>query len=170
MSTNLQRGCQGKPGSWKGKYGSRAAWIPFVTGAGERNGYRLDIKRGKPYLWAEASSDPRALEPEASSKSGQRKSASWFADPSVKLSITPAGPGLYRLSVYLLDFDLNGRVLLAAISDETGPLDARRSTREEAAGGIYLTWTVSGAVDLEVRKIEGFNAVVSGVFVDPVGD
>ena len=45
-------------------------------------------------------------------------------------------------------------------------LDTQRATKEETAAGIYLTWKVSGAVTIHARKTEGFNAAVSGVFVD----
>ncbi len=153
-------------GGWKGKYGARAAWVSPRTGEGG-NGYRLEVNDGKPHIWAEATDDPRALLSRADTAGAPRRAAAWFHDPTVKLSIVPPDSGTYRLAVYLLDFDRNGRALEASISGETGPLDARRAGPEETAAGVYLTWTASGPVDLEVRKVEGFNSVASGVFIDP---
>ena len=48
-------------GAWKGKYGTRAAWIPSVSGMEAQAGYRLEVD-GAAFAWDSGTSDPRALE------------------------------------------------------------------------------------------------------------
>jgi hypothetical protein len=45
-------------------------------------------------------------------------------------------------------------------------LDAQNAEATATANGVYLSWTVTGSVELEVTKTAGFNAVASAVFVD----
>ncbi len=150
-------------GGWPRKYGSLAAWIPDVTPAGPQKGYSLDLGHGQSCLWAPASDDPRV--PEASS--GPRRSTCWFADQTVSFAVTPPHAKPYRLAVYVLDWDRNKRAMEVALSGDLGALDAQQATIEETDRGVYLKWTVTGPVTVEVRKTAGYNAVISGVFVDP---
>ena len=53
------------------------------------------------------------------------------------------------------------------LSDEFASLSTEQVCTEETAGGIYLSWTLSGTVNVELKKKAGYNAVLSGVFVDP---
>jgi hypothetical protein len=46
--------------------------------------------------------------------------------------------------------------------------DRQTATVSETNHGIYFCWDVTGPVTITARKKEGFNAAVSGVFVDPV--
>jgi hypothetical protein len=41
-------------------------------------------------------------------------------------------------------------------------LDTRKVPMETTAGGVFLSWTTTGNVVLEVRKTTGINAVASG--------
>ena len=70
------------------------------------------------------------------------------------------------MTVYVLDFDHNGRALEAEVLDAEGLLDRQVASRQETSGGVYLTWVVSGKVNLVLRKTAGYNATVSGVFID----
>jgi hypothetical protein len=79
----------------------------------------------------------------------------------------------YRLSVYLMDYDIRtpawARAMELSLLDTSGGvLDTRNVTTTEMARGVYLTWTITGKVKIQARKTAGINAVVSGVFVDEV--
>ena len=81
--------------------------------------------------------------------------------------VTPPHEQPYQLTVYLLDFDRNGRAIEAIVEDDFGTfVDRQKATVEETARGVYLTWTVTGAVTMTLRKLAGFNVVASGVFID----
>ena len=74
----------------------------------------------------------------------------------------------YRLSVYLLDYDRCGRTHQVALHGANGTLlDTQIAEATATAKGVYLSWTVTGSVELEVTKTTGLNAAASAVFVDP---
>ena len=150
-------------GAWPLKYGSLAAWLPKVTPVSPQKGYSLELRHGQPFLWAPTSNDPRVPEAPA----GPRRSTCWFADQTVSLAVTPPDTRPYRLALYLLDWDRNKRAMEVALTGELGALDAQQATIEETDRGVYLRWTVTGPITIEVRKTAGYNAVISGVFVDP---
>ena len=54
-----------------------------------------------------------------------------------------------------------------ALSDEFASLSTEQVSATDAAGGVYVTWTASGTVNVELKKTAGYNVVLSGVFVDP---
>jgi hypothetical protein len=159
--------------------GALGAWIPGVAGSGPHGAEpaggapRVEIVRGKPFTWAQAVEDPRVLEaPEGAGAAGStgskaRASTCWFDDSRICLSVEPPDERPYRLTAYLLDYDRNGRAMDVKVSGWLGDLDSQRVSKEECAAGTYLSWVVTGAVEISMEKIEGFNAVASGVFLDP---
>jgi hypothetical protein len=90
----------------------------------------------------------------------------WCSPELVVDNVTPPGTNPYRLASCALDYDRNGRALEVSLADDLAPLDSRRVSIAETAGGIYLRWTVTGPINVAVRKPAGFNVVLSGVFVD----
>jgi len=153
-------------GAWRGRHGSRAAWIPNTGSPDSQNGFTLSVQTGAPFTWAEATEDPRVLESTADPR-GARKSTCWHAIPQVDLAIAPPDRSPFRLTLYILDFDRDGRAVEISISDGFETLDARPVSIVEAQGGIFATWRGSGPLSVAVRKTGGFNAVVSGIFIDP---
>lgn len=150
-------------GHWKGRLGKRAAWIPHVSDDQPQNGYGLQPLEVAAITWQGNSSDPRVLEtPNAS----PRNATCWHQKDIVAFAVTPPDNKPYRLSVYLLDFDRNGRALTARVLDAEKELNSQTITQQETAGGVYLTWTVTGKVTLELKKTAGANVVASGVFID----
>jgi hypothetical protein len=152
-------------GQWKGKYGKLAVWIPNVAGdETPQNGFRLQLQEGQSFTWsASASADKRV--PQSPQKSAAAATC-WFADDHLQLNVTPPDATPYRLTLYALDYDRNGRALEVSLADDLAPLDTRRVSIAETAGGVYLTWTVTGPMNVTVRLLAGFNAVLSAVFVD----
>lgn len=153
-------------GRWPAQYGSQGAWIPMATGgAAAQNGWRLEVRSGNPFAWpVPAAADPRLL---PAPKDGAPVPTCWFANDRLELQLTPPGDKPARLTLYFLDFDRNGRAMEVALSDDLNVLDTQRVQTAETAAGAGLSWTIQGPVTVEVRKVAGFNAVLSGVFVDP---
>ncbi len=152
-------------GQWKGKFGRQAVWIPKISNARPQHGYQLQTLGGS-FTWQDPTDDPRALElpPE---KGSRRLATCWNGSNDVSFAVTPPNQKPYRLTVYLLDFDHNGRAVEAQVSDEISPANVQTVSREETNRGVYLTWTINGKVKLAFRKTAGANVAVSGVFIDP---
>ncbi|MCX6937902.1 MAG: GH36 C-terminal domain-containing protein [Verrucomicrobia bacterium] len=156
-------------GQWRGKYGSLAAWLagqPIAT----QNGYALRPKDAATYVWGKDDHTPRVPELPAGA-TGSKLAACWTAATDFDLQMTPPkAPGPWQLTVYVMDYDNirnPARALEISIRTRDGKvLDTQAATPAETGAGIYLTWVVSGPVTIHARKKEGFNAVVSGVFMD----
>ena len=156
-------------GAWPGRYGDRAYWIPGVAGhPGTGEAYRLEVVTGRTYTWArEAAGDERVLA--HSEKSDSPPAATcWFHEDALRFRITPPGDEAYRLTLYLLDHDRDGRAMEVAVAGETSVRFSRQwVSAKESEAGIFLTWTLKGPAFFEVCKRTGTNAVVSGIFIDP---
>jgi hypothetical protein len=166
-TSHFERRDTSSGGHWKGQFGRLAAWIPQVTDMKPQDGYRLETMNNALCTWENATDDRRALESPAKEASG-RVATCWHNSKVASFAITPPDRKPYRLSVYLLDFDKAGRAMEAEVRDAEAPLDRQAVSQEETARGTYLTWTVSGKVKLALKNVAGANAVVSGVFIDPV--
>jgi len=140
-----------------------AHWSP-MSGDAVQNGYRLEVLAGTPFVWAPKSEDVRLPD----QRSGGSAAECWFAAHEDRFMLAPPNRAPYTLTLFVLDFDRNGRALSVELSDETGPLDTRPASVKECGDGAYLAWRVSGPISIRVRKTAGFNAVVSAIYVESV--
>jgi hypothetical protein len=153
-------------GSWEGSYGALACWTPGVREGEDPSGFRMQIKKGRTFIWAEGvKGDPRLLEHQGD-PDRPRRAACWFDPECVEIRIDPPDDAPYRLAVYLLDYDRNGRAQKVFVSSGHRILDEREVMAEEMERGVYLSWKPAGSVVLRFRKKTGANAVISGVFAD----
>lgn len=147
-------------GNWVGKYGT--------------NGYSLAIGLQMPpsyvaltpqadmtYTWAASTTDIRALE----NPNGIGRAAStWYnASPfDFDVNFTDGNP--HQLELYALDFSGGPRAETIQVVDANsgGVLDTRILTNFTA--GVYLVWTISGHVKINVIGTQPPNGVVSGIF------
>ena len=69
------------------------------------------------------------------------------------------------MTIYVNDWDKRGRSERVDVIDPlTGAvLDSR--TLSSFSGGTYLTWQLSGNVQLRFTLLKGLNPVVSGLFI-----
>ena len=88
----------------------------------------------------------------------------------MRLRVAPPDAAPYRLTLYVLDHNRNRRAMDVVLSDDFAQLDARPIAVQETDGGVYLSWQVTGPVNIELKKTAGFNAVLSGVFVDSAAE
>jgi len=149
-------------GAYAGRFGRTAAWIPQVTGDGPQAGFALNVS-GRPFAWSQASDDPRVLR---QGGSGLTPATCWFEDAEVRLQVTPPDGAPYQLTLYVLDYDRNGRSERLSLRDRLGELDSQSVTVDEAGMGVYVSWQVTGPVSAVVAKQAGYNVTLSGVFVD----
>ena len=152
-------------GAWKGKYGTRAAWLPNVSGMEAQAGYRLEVD-GAAFVWDGATSDSRALDSPGVGVTN-RQATCWFGNEAVSCVLTPPDAQPYRVTLYVLDYDRNGRANRIELSDEASVLATCETSKQENGQGTYLSLSVTGPVRVKLTKKAGFNAALSGVFIDP---
>jgi hypothetical protein len=118
------------------------------------------------YTWNPATTDARALEEGVGSG---RIASTWYGYPSFTLAINLSDGNSHQLSLYALDWDNQGRSETITLQNATTNAVLNTQTISKFSGGIYLIWNVTGSVKITVTLISGPNAVISGVFFDPVG-
>jgi subtilisin family serine protease len=149
-------------GTWQGAYGSQG-YVLANTATSLPAGRTVTPSGHSSWTWAGSTSDPRALQRPA----GGRVAATWYAPGSFVIDVQPGDSVPHRLALYLLDWDNVGRGERVEVLDGSG---AVLDTQNVAgfAGGKYAIWEVQGAVRIRITRTAGVNAVVSGLFLDPV--
>jgi len=149
-------------GDWQGKYGEDGSWL--AGREAKLPAYaKLDLADAPQWVWKPATNEPRALaysvgQPPA----GSRVAACWYGSPlAFDLDV---GDVPHKVTLYVLDWDQKNvrqqRVEIRRLDGEV--LDRRDVGKFQA--GRYLTWRLRGRVQVEVQRISGTNAVISGVF------
>jgi hypothetical protein len=147
-------------GSWVGAFGADGYQV--VGAAAALPAYAQVTPSGNSsYTWAASTQDTRALQKPGAT---DRIAATWYAATSFTVDVNLADGQSHRVSLYLVDWDGQGRAERVDVVDPaTGAvLDSR--TISNFAGGQYLSWTVTGRVTLRVTATAGPNAVLSGIF------
>jgi len=116
------------------------------------------------YTWTSSTSDPRALQKAASSS--DRLAAVWYSPGQFVLDVNVTDGRQHKMSVYGLDWDQTGRAETIDVVDASSGVVLDRRSMSSFVYGAYLSWTVSGHVQLRVTRTAGSNAVVSGLFFD----
>ena len=116
-------------------------------------------------MWANPSTVVQALEVPPSGAT--RVAGCWYSATSFTVDVN-VGAGTYNLELYVLDYDKlerNEQIQLSAAW--TGTV---LSTQTVAgfSGGAYMNWTISGNVLIKITNEGAINAVLSGLFLDPV--
>jgi len=154
-------------GQWPGRFGSKAVWIPLVTaGQAAQNGYQLQVSDAGAFLWKNnVTDDARVLAPPPG-RTAQRQATCWHHAEKMLFEVTPPDVKPYRLTVYALDFDRHGREMRVAVGLPGDAQNAQGLSKQDTLAGTYLTWDCVGPQTIEVKKLVGYNAVISGIFID----
>src|SRR5204862_486274 len=95
-----------------------------------------------------------------------RLATTWYGDViTVDVNLTDGQP--HRLALYCVDFDFLGRSQRIDVRDAVTGVLLDSQTLTDFTGGRYLVWEVTGHVTVQVTRVAGMNAVVSGLFFDP---
>ena len=154
-------------GNWIGVYGSQGY---DVVGSGVSNPtYTTVTPAGQSlYTWATPSSSAtQALEVPPAGTS--RVAAVWYSSTSFTVDVNVASGQSYNLELYFLDYDAKGRAETVTLSDANTSATLNSQSVSNFANGDYLAWTISGNVLITFTCTAGTNAVLSGLFFDPVG-
>lgn len=92
----------------------------------------------------------------------------WYSGASFSFSIGITDGKTHQVTLWLLDQDRGSRVETISITDPiSGSLLDTRSASNFPPPGQYLSWVISGNVNIRVTYNAGSNAVVSGIYFDP---
>jgi Big-like domain-containing protein/calcineurin-like phosphoesterase family protein len=148
-------------GNWKGMYGQEGYVI--ANDATSLPAYAsVAVRNASSWTWAASTTDTRALQ---KATTGGYEAATWFGS-SFAVDVTTTDGRPHKLSLYVLDWDFDGRNENIQILTPSGSvLDTRNASN--FSGGQYFSWVVTGAVTIRVTLASGVNAVQSAVFLDP---
>ena len=122
---------------------------------------------GSIWVYRQACNDSPALAYFANPPTGSDRVAAGRYGQELAFTLD-LGATLHRLSLYFLDYDKKDRREAIQVSNAiTGEvLDNRKIA--DFTSGRYLSWNIQGAVRVTLKKITGDNAMISGIFLDPV--
>jgi len=147
-------------GNWQGKYGAEgysvanaSQSVPVYASFAPQNQAN--------YTWNPSPSDPRALQ---TGSNASRIAACWYNYPTFGFDVNVTDGNAHQFALYALDWDSKQRAETIQIVDPStnSVLDTRSVSG--FSGGIYLIWSVSGHVRINVTMTAGPNAVISGAF------
>ncbi len=147
-------------GTWKGDYGTDGFQIANdvtslpayaqVTMAGQAS-----------YTWASPTNDTRALQQGTGSS---RIGSCWYSSTSFTVDINLTDGQSHTVALYMVDWENAGRTERIDIVDANSGLLLDSRTVSSFIGGQYLTWTLTGHVNVRVTRTGGNNGVLSGLF------
>jgi hypothetical protein len=147
-------------GNWQGTYGMDGYSI-----AGDSQSLpsyaSFSVQNQVNYTWASTTTDPRALE--LSSGAG-RIAATWYNPQSFSLAVDFNDRNSHQFSIYAVDWDSQGRAETIQILDANTNAVLDTEDISNFTNGVYLVWSLSGDVIINVTCTGGPNAVVSGAF------
>ena len=145
-------------GNWRPNYGQYGYTVIGDSSGGSGT---VNPSGDRTAIWAKSTNDPRALE--RASGTG-RVAAMWYQSNNLLVDVAFPDRTIHQVAVYFLDWNLKGRSETVELVDAgTGAVLDRR-TVSNFTNGTYVVWDVSGNFNLQIKRISGNNAVVSGVF------
>ena len=154
-------------GTWEGVYGSQGFADPAQINP--LSGIQLSTENATTFDWADNTSDPRALQVlNPRSATVVRDADCWYAYTPFSLDVNFTDGGTHQAALYLLDWDRLGRSETVRISDATNGNILSTQTVSNFQNGKWLLYNLSGDVKITFTNDGPVNAVVSGVFFDPV--
>jgi hypothetical protein len=165
-------------GNWGGVYGKEGYVLFDYDGGGKSREHLPSYVRSvtcighrRPdsfILWANKVTDLRALAPNARNE-GLRTAGAFDDFYTMTIDIRLKHPHPYRLAVYVVDYNHKGRQ--EAVNIYNLPSLVLAAPTQSVRGfqhGKYLLFDCHGSVRLRFDNIRGPNAVVSGIFFDPL--
>ena len=150
-------------GNWIGAYGSQG--YDIVSGPTSLPSYAaLTTSGASTYTWSNPNK-PSALQLPGSSN---RVAAVWYSATNFSISLNLTDGQTHDIALYACDYDNLGRSEQIQITNAATGAILDTETISSFSGGVYLQWKVAGNVIITITKLAGPNAVVNGVFADPV--
>lgn len=145
-------------GNWRRVYGQYGYTVIGDSSGGSGTVNPSGDRTG---IWAQSTNDPRALR--RASRNG-RVAAMWYQANDVQVDVAFPDKNVRQVAVYFLDWNLQGRSETVELLDAASGAVLDTQTIFNFTNGTYLVWNVSGNFNLQIKKISGVNAEVSGIF------
>ncbi|MGP0070292.1 MAG: PA14 domain-containing protein [Isosphaeraceae bacterium] len=153
-----------REGSWVGAYGAQG--YDVIGDAASLPSYATVTPSGATtYTAAASTTAAQALQNPVGTG---RIAASWYAVTSFTVDVDLTDGLMHNLELYFLDWSNSGRVERVQISNATTGAVLSTETVSSFASGVYLEWAVSGNVAITITSLSGPNAVLNGLFFDPL--
>ncbi len=93
----------------------------------------------------------------------------WYSSTGTfSLAVNITGTATHMVTLYMLDYGPAGRAETLTVTDTTSGATLNTQNVANFSQGVYYSWLISGNVTITVQLTGGLNAVVSGVFFDPL--
>jgi hypothetical protein len=147
-------------GNWKWVYGQKGYLI--ANDSNSPGSAAISTGSASLYTWSPSSTDIRSLLKGASST--DRIASTFYSSSSFTFDVNLTDGQSHVIALYCLDLDTTTRNQQISILDPAtlAVLDSRNIVNFH--NGVYAVWNISGHVLIQVAKISGINAVVSGLF------
>jgi subtilisin len=163
-------------GNWIGAYGSWGYHLSRQDAVSQPNPYVLGLggnvalREAAATIWTspDPKNDVRAFQRPPDVTETDRFAHVYYHSGSFYVDISLFEPAL--VSMYFVDWDTTQRrqtITFTDAVDSTSQL-AAESLGSSFNGGLYLSWVVAGQVTIEIKRTGQHNAVLSGIFFDPV--
>ena len=151
-------------GNWIGVYGSQGYNI-FGGGVNCPSYATVSATGASATTWAATTNDPRALE---TPSGAGRIAVCWYSSTSFSVNINLTDGQAHDIAVYALDWPDYGRSEQIQVSSAGTGAVLDTETISNFNDGLYLQWQITGNVVIQFSGMGGTNAVLSGLFFDPV--
>jgi Divergent InlB B-repeat domain/PASTA domain len=158
-------------GTWTGTFGHDGASIandannpPTVPSYAT-----LSLTGDSLYTWSSTTTAASALQDySGASGPGNLIASAYYSGASFNINLNLTDGNTHQISLYLLDYDAQGRAeTISVLNASTNAVLATQSF-SNFTNGEYAIFNVSGNVIIQATDNAGANAVVSGIFFDPV--
>jgi hypothetical protein len=151
-------------GAWIGHYGTEGYWVP--TGGKSISGYaEASLDGASEWIWSDNTSDSRAAFLAMGGLT--RQATTWYAPDSFTLNVNVFDTKMHSVALYFLDWDQAGRQERIEILDPVGNVK-ESLTIDNFQSGRYVVLAIQGQLRIRVTRLQGGNAVLNGLFFDPV--
>jgi hypothetical protein len=150
-------------GTWKGLLGTQGHTI--ATESPAIPAYATVAFNGaNPWIWSSSTLDPSALQRPAGT---DRRASTWFSAGAMDFIVDLTDGATHKVSLYCVDFDDGNRIQDIEFIDATTGTLLDSVELSSFGGGAWLEYDMKGRVLIRVTRVNGPNAVLSGIFFDP---
>ena len=155
-------------GTWTGKYGSNGYSIANDTNKTVPSYATLSFTGDAQYTWSTTTTSTSALQ--VLSGSSSRIASCYYSATSFNINLNLTDGNTHQIALYLLDDQNGGTGRAETVSILNASTNAVLTSESFSSfqNGEYAVWNISGNVIIRVTRTTGVNAVVSGIFFDPV--
>jgi len=148
-------------GSWIGVYGKDGYSLANSSQQSIPAYAVFSVQNAQLFTWSASTTDPRALQ--NASGSG-RFAPTWYGTSSFYFDVNVSDGNTHQIELYALDWDSAGRAETIQVLDAATNTVLDTRTISNFSNGLYLLWSISGHVKIQVSLLSGPNDVSSALF------